>query len=188
MSTPRANLEVFPRSVRLVLWLGLAALATFPFVGGDFYVQMVTRMMILAIFAMSLDLLQGVSGLVSLGHAAFVAVGAYAHAWLLSKGVPLLLSLPLSGLLCVISAQPCGCATAGGEQQAGTQPQGNRHPGHHPHQPLAPCGDHSSHGVQAWDCNRRGRSQSGRPLALDHLSLDPLALTLKGRQQASEEL
>ncbi|MBP6559932.1 MAG: branched-chain amino acid ABC transporter permease, partial [Burkholderiaceae bacterium] len=69
MSTPRANIEMLPRSVQVVLALGLAALLLFPVVGSDFYVQMVTRMMIMAIFAMSLDLLQGVTGLVSLGHA-----------------------------------------------------------------------------------------------------------------------
>jgi branched-chain amino acid transport system permease protein len=51
-----------------------------PFVGTDFYAQMVARMMILAIFAMSLDLLQGVTGLVSLGHAAFFGIGGYALA------------------------------------------------------------------------------------------------------------
>ena len=98
MSTPKANLEVFPRSVRLVLWLGLAALAAFPFVGSDFYVQMVTRMMILAIFAMSLDLLQGVSGLVSLGHAAYFGLAGYALAFLMpqNEAASLWLTLPLS--------------------------------------------------------------------------------------------
>jgi len=54
MSAPRTNLEVLPRSVQFVLLLGLVALLAFPFVGSDFYVQMVTRMMIMAIFAMSL--------------------------------------------------------------------------------------------------------------------------------------
>jgi branched-chain amino acid transport system permease protein len=63
-----------------VLALGLLALAAFPFFGSEFYQQMVTRMMILAIFAMSLDLLQGVTGLVSLGHAAFFGLGGYALA------------------------------------------------------------------------------------------------------------
>jgi branched-chain amino acid transport system permease protein len=85
MSAPKANLEMFPRSVKLVLLLGLAALAVFPFVGADFYVQMVTRMMILAIFAMSLDLLQGVSGLVSLGHAAYFGLAGYALAFLMPQ-------------------------------------------------------------------------------------------------------
>ena len=59
MSTANANLEILPRSIQAVLGLGLIALIAFPFVGTDFYTQMVTRMMILAIFAMSLDLLQG---------------------------------------------------------------------------------------------------------------------------------
>ncbi len=71
MSTPQAHLETLPASVKLFLVLGLAALLAFPFADNDFYTQMVTRMMILAIFAMSLDLLQGITGLVSLGHAAY---------------------------------------------------------------------------------------------------------------------
>ena len=57
--------------------LALAGLVLFPLAGGDFYTQMVTRMMILAIFAMSLDLLQGVTGLVSLGHAAYFGLAGY---------------------------------------------------------------------------------------------------------------
>ena len=48
--------------------------------------QMVARMMILAIFAMSLDLLQGVTGLVSLGHAAFFGLAGYALAFLTPAG------------------------------------------------------------------------------------------------------
>ena len=77
MSVAKAHLEVLPRGVQLALALGLVALAAFPFFATDFYAQMVARMMILAIFAMSLDLLQGVTGLVSLGHAAFFGLGGY---------------------------------------------------------------------------------------------------------------
>ncbi len=47
---------------------------------------MVTRMMILAIFAMSLDLLQGLTGLVSLGHAAYFGLAGYALAFLMPQG------------------------------------------------------------------------------------------------------
>ncbi len=50
----------------------------FPLVGGKFYLQLVAKIMIIAIFAMSLDLLVGFTGLVSLGHAAFFGLGAYA--------------------------------------------------------------------------------------------------------------
>ncbi|TFY99203.1 branched-chain amino acid ABC transporter permease [Ramlibacter henchirensis] len=77
MSVAKSHLEVLPRSLQLLLVLGLIALAAFPFVSTDFYAAMMARMMILAIFAMSLDLLQGVTGLVSLGHAAFFGIGGY---------------------------------------------------------------------------------------------------------------
>lgn len=100
MSAHKANLEVLPRSVQLVMVLGLIALAAFPFVGTDFYIQMVTRMMIMAIFAMSLDLLQGVTGLVSLGHAAYFGLAGYALAFLTPQGEPVSLwwTLPIAVL------------------------------------------------------------------------------------------
>lgn len=100
MSSPRANLEQLPRSVQFVMVLGFIALAAFPFVGSDFYTQMVARMMILAIFAMSLDLLQGVTGLVSLGHAAYFGVAGYALAFLTPPGEPVSLwwTLPVAVL------------------------------------------------------------------------------------------
>ena len=87
MSTAKAHLEVLPRGVQVALGVGLLALLVFPFVGTDFYAQMLTRMMILAIFAMSLDLLQGVSGLVSLGHAAYFGLAGYALAFLMPQNV-----------------------------------------------------------------------------------------------------
>ncbi|MFM7024876.1 MAG: branched-chain amino acid ABC transporter permease [Limnohabitans sp.] len=98
MSAPQQHIETLPRSIRLVLLLGLAALAAFPFVGSDFYLAMVNRMMILAIFAMSLDLLQGVTGLVSLGHAAYFGIAGYALAFLTpaSEPVSLYTSLPIA--------------------------------------------------------------------------------------------
>lgn len=88
MSTAKANLETLPRGLQVALGLALAALLAFPFFGTDFYTQMVARMMILAIFAMSLDLLQGVTGLVSLGHAAFFGLAGYALAFLMPQDAP----------------------------------------------------------------------------------------------------
>jgi branched-chain amino acid transport system permease protein len=88
MSAAKSHLEVLPRSVQVVLAMGLVALAAFPFVSTDFYVSMVARMMILAIFAMSLDLLQGVTGLVSLGHAAFFGLSGYALAFMTPASGP----------------------------------------------------------------------------------------------------
>ncbi len=110
MSAAKANLERLPPSVRVVLVLGLVALAAFPFVGTDFYVQMVTRMMIMAIFAMSLDLLQGVTGLVSLGHAAYFGLAGYALAFLTPAGEPVSLwwTLPVAVLASGLAALVIG--------------------------------------------------------------------------------
>ena len=100
MSTPRNNLEVLPRGVQVALALALVALVAFPFMATDYYAEMVARMMIMAIFAMSLDLLQGVSGLVSLGHAAFFGIAGYALAFLTPASEPVNLwwSLPVAVL------------------------------------------------------------------------------------------
>ncbi len=82
MSAAKANLEALPRAVQAVLMAGVLLLAAFPFIGSEFYAAMVARMMILGIFAMSLDLLLGVTGLVSLGHAAFFGLAGYALAFM----------------------------------------------------------------------------------------------------------
>ncbi|TAM39962.1 MAG: branched-chain amino acid ABC transporter permease [Burkholderiaceae bacterium] len=110
MSAPKANLEALPRSVQAALVLALAALIAFPFVGSDFYTQMVTRMMIMAIFAMSLDLLQGVTGLVSLGHAAYFGLAGYALAFLTpaSAAVSLWWTLPFAVLASALAALVIG--------------------------------------------------------------------------------
>ena len=102
----QANLEVLPVSIKLVLGMGLVALLAFPFVGTPFYTEMVTRMMIMAIFAMSLDLLQGVTGLVSLGHAAYFGLAGYALAFLTPQGeaVSLWWTLPVAVLASGLAA------------------------------------------------------------------------------------
>lgn len=58
------------------------ALAVFPQFDQDFYTELVTRTMILAIFAISLDLLLGYTGLISFGHAAWFGIGGYVLALL----------------------------------------------------------------------------------------------------------
>jgi len=94
------------RTLGVVLLLALAALALFPLVGGTFYVQLITKVMILAIFAMSLDLLVGYTGLVSLGHAAFFGLAGYALALLQPKYEPMsiFITLPAALALCAVFA------------------------------------------------------------------------------------
>lgn len=62
--------------------VAVLALAALPMVAEKFYVQLVTKILIMAIFAMSLDLLIGYTGLVSFGHAAFYGIAGYALALL----------------------------------------------------------------------------------------------------------
>jgi len=98
MSAPKAQLETLPRSLTLMLAVALIGLAAVPVFGADYTIGMVTSMMIMAIFAMSLDLLQGVTGLVSLGHAAFFGLAGYALAFMTPSGqaVSLWWTLPLA--------------------------------------------------------------------------------------------
>ena len=65
--------------------IAFALLAAFPMIGSPFYVDMAGKVMIYAIFAMSLELLVGHTGLVSFGHAAFFGIGAYAAALITGK-------------------------------------------------------------------------------------------------------
>jgi len=94
------------RTLGVVLLLALAGLALFPLVGGTFYVQLITKVMILAIFAMSLDLLVGYTGLVSLGHAAFFGLAGYALALIQPKYEPMsiFITLPAALALCAVFA------------------------------------------------------------------------------------
>ena len=65
-----------------------AALAVVPFIGSGYTVDLVTKIMIYAIFALSLELLVGSTGLVCFGQAAFFGIGAYATVLLTPAGAP----------------------------------------------------------------------------------------------------
>jgi branched-chain amino acid transport system permease protein len=68
---------------RLILWaVCTAVLVALPplllAIGQPFYVDLTRRIMILAIAAVSLNLILGYGGMVSFGHAAYIGIGAYA--------------------------------------------------------------------------------------------------------------
>jgi branched-chain amino acid transport system permease protein len=88
----------------------LALLAWFPLAGATFYTELVTKVMILAMFALSLDLLVGYTGLVSFGHAAFYGVGAYVLGLMAPKyeAASLWLTLPIAIALAGLSALAVG--------------------------------------------------------------------------------
>ena len=79
----------------------LLALAAFYWTGADYYTGLAVKIMIYAIFALSLQLLVGGAGLISLGHAAFFGIGAYAAALLSpdsgAAALPALLAAAVGG-------------------------------------------------------------------------------------------
>jgi branched-chain amino acid transport system permease protein len=74
-----------PRGVRAALVVGALALALVPLSGDRFWVQFAAKVMIGCLFAVSLDLLVGYAGLVSLAHSAFFGLSAYLLAGLSNK-------------------------------------------------------------------------------------------------------
>ena len=66
-----------------------------PLVLDDFYLGEISYVCILAIAGIGLMILSGYTGLASLGHAAFLGIGAYTHAYLLTHGIPFYFSIVL---------------------------------------------------------------------------------------------
>jgi branched-chain amino acid transport system permease protein len=71
--------------VKALLVLAAAALLAVPLIPAPYYVNVASQILIAAVFALSLDLLVGHAGLTSLGHAAYLGLGAYAVAWLTTR-------------------------------------------------------------------------------------------------------
>lgn len=80
----------------------LLMLIVAPLVLPRFYVGELSYLFLMCIASLGLMMLTGFTGQVSLGHAAFMAIGAYAHAWMLAQGVP--------WLLCVVCAMAIAAA------------------------------------------------------------------------------
>jgi branched-chain amino acid transport system permease protein len=82
-------------------WTGvlMVALLCAPLVVGNYLLTLMVSALIAVIGAVGLNVLTGTTGLISLGQAGFLAVGAYANAILLSDyGMPVWLTLPAAGL------------------------------------------------------------------------------------------
>jgi branched-chain amino acid transport system permease protein len=64
---------------------GLILIAVIPLTGSRFYIFLFTDIMIFGLFAVSLNLLIGYTGLVSFGHAAYFGIGCYTCGILITK-------------------------------------------------------------------------------------------------------
>ena len=98
-------MRCLPRSIQILLMVLTVVLACYPIYGEvlvgekyDFFLQKLTTIMILSIMALSLDLLVGVVGMVSLVQAAFFGIAAYTLALASPEYLPASVwsSLPLA--------------------------------------------------------------------------------------------
>lgn len=81
-------MKSMPNAKFPVVALAFAALALYPLLGGDYGLDLVTKIMVYAIVALSLELLVGSTGLVCFGQAAFFGIGAYAAVLLSGQTEP----------------------------------------------------------------------------------------------------
>jgi len=97
-------------TVKIAIVAAIVVLAVLPPFLGIYYGNLVTRLMILGIFAMSLDLLIGFTGLVSFGHAAFFGLAGYILAIVTPESgpAPIWLALPASLAVCALAALVIG--------------------------------------------------------------------------------
>ena len=84
-----------------VFWYGLlmAALVAAPWLFGEYLLAQLTFILIYSVVGLGLMVLAGFTGLFSIGHAAFLGVGAYTQAVLTGMGWPFPLALAAAGLL-----------------------------------------------------------------------------------------
>ncbi len=87
-----------------------ALVAGLPWLADTYYLQLASTALVTAMFAMSLQLLVGGTGLVSLGHAAFFGIGAYTvrYAGLLGPSPSVLLTVPAAAVLAGLAALAVG--------------------------------------------------------------------------------
>jgi branched-chain amino acid transport system permease protein len=92
---------------RRVPWglLFVAAGLCVPALGSRFYTFLANDVVIWALFATSLNLLVGYTGLVSFGHAAYFGIGAYTAGILMKRaGLSFLLAFPAAGVMAAVFA------------------------------------------------------------------------------------
>ena len=92
----------------MIFALLLAMPVLLPILGADYLTGLLIKAMLLAMAAISLDLIIGHGGMVSLGHAAFIGVGAYVTAIGLESGIEeililLAITLTVTGVVALVT-------------------------------------------------------------------------------------
>ncbi|MEI6306110.1 MAG: branched-chain amino acid ABC transporter permease [Deltaproteobacteria bacterium] len=88
------------RLTRVIVFLFICLLCTLPIYSSSYVLDVANRIGIAIIGAIGLNILTGFTGLISLGNAAFMAIGAFSSGYLGTKwGLPFYLCIPLAGLI-----------------------------------------------------------------------------------------
>ena len=82
----------------------LALAALLPFTGDEYRLVLATDILVLALFASSLQFVMGTGGMASFGHAAYFGLGAYAAALAVKHGMPMEGGLALAPLVAMAGA------------------------------------------------------------------------------------
>ena len=106
----------YEQDIRLVkhdgqrFWYGalIALLLAAPWLVAEYWLAQLTFVLIYSVVGLGLMLLAGFTGLFSLGHAAFLGVGAYTQAVLTNAGWPFPLSLAAAAALSAIAGVVVG--------------------------------------------------------------------------------
>lgn len=95
------DIKIFKETSTLIWFLlAMGFLLSAPLFAGGYVVYMLSLTAIYTIVSLGLNLLSGYAGQISLGHAAFLAIGAYSSAYLTVKlGLPFWFALPASGFI-----------------------------------------------------------------------------------------
>ena len=95
--------------IKFFLALFFVFLLIFPFVANAYLLYMANMIGFAVIGAVGLNLLTGFTGQISLGHSAFIGVGAYTSAILITRyGLSFWVSLPLAGLVSALAGMIIG--------------------------------------------------------------------------------
>src|SRR5712671_7420908 len=98
-TTYASDMGIFEtRRARRALAVFIVALFAIPFVATSYWLDVANRAAIAVIAATGLNILTGFTGQISLGNAAFLAVGGYTTGFLAGHGVPFIVACPASGV------------------------------------------------------------------------------------------
>lgn len=90
------------QSIALIVGLVILVMSP-PLVLSPFHLVLLTEILLMGLFALSFNLLFGYTGLLSFGHAAYFATGAYVCAYLIKSATPFLLAVA-AGVLASLAA------------------------------------------------------------------------------------